>query len=242
VIDAAQTNLQLYNRLQELDYSHQALGDLRGAYDLARELFSGLYRPSGKTFIAHLVGTASILAECQVGIEVIKAGLMHAAYAAGDFGNGKKGVSDFKREQLKNEIGESAEEIVFEYETSRWPPVNIHDLSLQASAEDSAAKNSALVRLANELEEYIDLGICYCHESARKRISFDLSVQDVLTQMAEQLGHMNLAQALAEAFKCASNADVPDVVRSKESSGRSILVPPRTYQSIMKIVASRIDS
>ncbi|MGB5708108.1 MAG: hypothetical protein WBM41_14910 [Arenicellales bacterium] len=79
MIDVAQTNLQLYNRLQELDYSHQALGDLRDTYDLARELFSGLYRPSGKTFIAHLVGTASILAECRVSIEVIKAGLMHAA-------------------------------------------------------------------------------------------------------------------------------------------------------------------
>ncbi|MGB5708107.1 MAG: hypothetical protein WBM41_14905 [Arenicellales bacterium] len=96
--------------------------------------------------------------------------------------------------------------------------------------------------MANELEEYIDLGICYCHESARKRISFDLFVQDVLTQMAEKLGHTNLSQALTEAFKRASSTNVPDVVRSKESSGRSVLVPPRTYQSIMKIVASRIDS
>ena len=95
MLAVAQTILQLSNQMLRLEYSDRDLGELRVTYDLARELFSGLFRPSGKTFIAHLIGTASILANCLTDIGVVKAGLMHAAYAGGDFGDGRKGFSDF---------------------------------------------------------------------------------------------------------------------------------------------------
>jgi len=239
----AQTNLQLYNQLLRLNYSHGDLGDLRATYELARELFSGLFRPSGKTFIAHVIGTASILADCLVDIEVVKAGLMHAAYAGGDFGDGKKGVSDFKRNQLVNTIGKRAEEIIHAYSQYQWPPANVDDFRSLASTStnDPVSRDTALVRLANELEEYIDLGLFYCNERARKRIVPDQALQNTLMDMARNFDHPVLVTALADAFQNASYAKVPDVARSQQPSGQSILIPPRTYQKVMQMVISRVD-
>ena len=242
MLEVAQTNLQLYNQLLRLDYSHRDLGEMRATYELARELFSGLFRPSGKTFIAHLVGTASILTECLVEIDVVKAGLMHAAYAGGDFGDGAIGVSDTKRNQLVAALGARAEQIVLAYTQQQWPPADINNFRLSASTEDPASRDAVLLRLANELEDHIDLGVCYCNERARRRISVDLTIQDTLTGMAESLGHPALSMALAEAFKTTANAEVPDVARSRQSSGQSILIPPRTYQNVMQMVVSRIDT
>jgi (p)ppGpp synthase/HD superfamily hydrolase len=236
----AQTNLQLYNQLLRMNYSHGNLGDLRATYELARELFSGLFRPSGKTFIAHVIGTASILADCQVDIEIVKAGLMHAAYAGGDFGDGKKGVSGFKREQLVKTIGRRAEEIVRAYSLLQWPPEHANEYrSLVFS--DPTTRNAALVRLANELEEYIDLGVCYCNERARKRSALDQSLQNALMDMARNFDYPDLVIAVADAFQSASCAKVPDVARSQQLSGKSILIPPRTYQKMMQMVISRVD-
>jgi (p)ppGpp synthase/HD superfamily hydrolase len=235
----AQTNLQLYNQLLRLNYSHGNLGDLRATYELARELFSGLFRPSGKTFIAHVIGTASILADCLVDIEVVKAGLMHAAYAGGDFGDGQKGVSGFKREQLIKTTGSRTEEIVHAYSLLQWPPEHADDYrSLVFS--DPATKDAALVRLANELEEYIDLGVCYSNERARKRIALDQPLQNTLMDMAKNFDYPDLVTALADAFQNTSCAKVPDVARSQQLSGQSVLIPPRTYQKLMQMVISRV--
>ena len=241
MLAVAQTNLQLYNQMLRLEYSDRDLGELRVTYDLARELFSGLFRPSGKTFIAHLMGTASLLADCLVDIGVVKAGLMHAAYAGGDFGDGKKGVSDFKRHELVNTIGNRAEEIVHAYSRQQWPPANVNDFRSLASTNDPVSRDAALVRLANELEEYIDLGVCYCNERARRRIALDQALQYTLTDMARIFDHPVLVTALTDAFNNASHANVPDVARSQQPSGKSILIPPRTYQKVMQMVVSRLD-
>ncbi len=58
----------------------------RCVYSLAMHLFTARYRPSGKTFIAHVVGVASILAAHVGSIDLIRAGLPHSAHSEGDFG------------------------------------------------------------------------------------------------------------------------------------------------------------
>ena len=62
----AQTNIQLFNQLRRDGYSKTDLDLVRDAYELAMVLFSGRFQPSGKSFIAHVVGTASILASRSV--------------------------------------------------------------------------------------------------------------------------------------------------------------------------------
>jgi (p)ppGpp synthase/HD superfamily hydrolase len=236
----AQTNLQLYNQLLKLNNTRDDLGDLRATYELARELFSGLFRPSGKTFIAHVIGTASILTNCLVDIEIVKAGLMHAAYTGGDFGDGKRGVSDFKREQLVHVIGSRAEEIVHAYSLLPWPPEHA-DAYRTLVVSDPATRDATLVRLANELEEYIDLGVCYCNERARKRMALDQTLQHTVLDMTRTFDYPDLVTALTDAFQQAACANVPDVARSQQLSGQSILIPPRTYQKVMQMIISRMD-
>ena len=69
----AQTNVQLFNQLQSEGYSARDRELVRLAYEFAMGLFTGLFLPSGKTFIDHLVGTASILTSLHVPVEVVAA-------------------------------------------------------------------------------------------------------------------------------------------------------------------------
>ncbi len=85
----AQTNIQLFNQLRQDGYSDADLILVRNAYELAMVLFTGRFQPSGKSFIAHVVGTASILAWLRLPAPVVAAGLLHNVYENGDFGDGR---------------------------------------------------------------------------------------------------------------------------------------------------------
>jgi (p)ppGpp synthase/HD superfamily hydrolase len=241
MLTVAQTNLQLYRQLISQERHQVEIAQVRAAYNIACELFSGLYRPSGKTFIAHLVGTASVLADCYVDINVVNAGLVHAAYTAGDFGDGKSGLMDFKRTELASIIGSDAEKIVFEYSQQPWPPANISEFRLMAESDNAATRNSVLIRLANELEEYVDLGVHFCHEEARRRIMQDEATQNILIEMADIMSQKELSANLSAAF----NEPVPDGIQALSATQdiqvRSTQIPPRTYRKVMQLLVSRLN-
>src|SRR5262249_55876232 len=121
----AQTNVQLFNQLRSEGYSKKDRERVRETYEFAMRLFTGLFLPSGKTFIDHLVGTASILASFHVSIEIVAAGLIHAAYLHGDFGGAIKGISKAKRKQVRDALGEAIEEYVVKYDQLVWSTPNI---------------------------------------------------------------------------------------------------------------------
>src|SRR5690349_4857301 len=83
---AAQTNVMLYRQLHQIGYGSESLARVRAAYEFAAELFAGRFRACGRPFLAHLVGTTSILAEIGAAEIIVVAGLLHAAYEQGDFG------------------------------------------------------------------------------------------------------------------------------------------------------------
>src|SRR5258706_15670122 len=92
-----QPNLQLYRPLAEVGYAAADIASAGRAYELALELFPGTYRGSGKPFLAHLVGTAGIVAGLRARPALIATGLLHAAYAHGEFGNCWGGLSGAQR-------------------------------------------------------------------------------------------------------------------------------------------------
>lgn len=122
----AQTNVQLLNQLRSDGYSEKERAFILAAYEFGIYIFLGLYLASGKPFIDHLVGTASILASLYAPVEVVAAGLLHAAYLHGDFGSVRKGASKAKREQVRRVVGEQVQEYIIRYD--RLP------LGLQKSA------------------------------------------------------------------------------------------------------------
>ncbi|MBK6740426.1 MAG: hypothetical protein IPG64_22590 [Haliea sp.] len=85
MFEFAQTNLQLLRQMDEQEYYQQDRERVASAYRQLMPMFSGLYRENEKSFLAHLVGTASILVSGRLQVERVLAGLLHAVYMAGDF-------------------------------------------------------------------------------------------------------------------------------------------------------------
>jgi hypothetical protein len=75
-----QTRSGLMDLAVEHGYAAAELALLSSAYQLAHALADGGYRPCGRPFVDHLVGTASVLVRYGFRIDVVAAGLLHAAY------------------------------------------------------------------------------------------------------------------------------------------------------------------
>lgn len=221
----AQTNIQLFNQLRHDGYSTEDLECLFKAYALAMHLFTGRFRGSGKTFIAHLVGTASILASLRASITVVTAGMLHAAYAHGDFGAGGRRMSSAKRNELRRVIGQQAEEYIAQYTAQSWNEQTIFSTYDRLDALSPFEQSVLLIHLANELEDHLDLGMLYCSKQRQGDLTSSGALQ---VKMAERLGFATLAADLAQAFQDGASADVPPQLRRPNHF--SFTLVPRSYQ------------
>jgi (p)ppGpp synthase/HD superfamily hydrolase len=100
----AQTNIQLFNQLQQSVYSLTEVNSIFSSYKLAETLLSGKTRSSGKPYITHSIGTASILINLSVPLDLVETGLLHAVYERGDFSNFNNGSSINKRDLIEKHI------------------------------------------------------------------------------------------------------------------------------------------
>jgi (p)ppGpp synthase/HD superfamily hydrolase len=194
-LNVAQTNLQLYRQLSERKTTAPDLAAVRCAYELAASLFQGVYRASGKPFIAHLVGTASVLVQDGAPPPLVLAGLLHAAYVQGDFGDGPPGATVARRRKVGEAIGADAEQLVARYTTLPW---HVGDLSahrdLPASLEP-LDRDVLRIRLANEVEELVDFGPLY-HRDAESRRALAIEALPVWTEWAKAVSAEAIAAEL----------------------------------------------
>ncbi len=84
----AQTKIQLLEQLRDGGYTEADLVLVLRAYAVAAELVSCRFQGNNNSFIAHLVGVASIAAAHGAGAEIVAVALLHSAYRNGDFGEG----------------------------------------------------------------------------------------------------------------------------------------------------------
>lgn len=207
----AQTNVQLFNQLRSAGYSGEELTAVMQAYEFAIRIFAGLYLPSGKPFIDHLVGTASILASLRMSAEVVVAGLIHAAYLHGDFGTLRSGISQNKRKLVQHTVGKTAEEYVERYDRLLFSAETIATLSDSLDSLDVAERNVLVMHLANELEHHLDLGALYFPEEKQqqghRRYMEDYGPK--LVKMAERLRFISLAADMAEVFSNIATSPIP---------------------------------
>jgi len=187
-----QTNLQLYAQLRAAAWPVPDLLRVRDAHALARLLFSARYRGSGKPFLAHLVGTAGILAAHGADVATVCAGLVHAAYLQGDFGFHAR-RSAASRRRIAGALGAEAEEIVWRYRESGWE-------------DPSRDSRTLLVRIANELEETLDSALLY--EGPKKRDEARRTLPPAIAA-AERQGLKGLAAELREAHDLLLTGSVP---------------------------------
>ena len=236
----AQTNLQLFNQLFDGGYDDEQLALVKKAYELAIVLFTGRFRGSGKTFIAHLVGTASILTSLRVAPSMIAAGLLHAAYDSGDFGDGGKGVSPSKRAYVTSAVGVEAETYVANYAALRWSLEVAHGAYSQLDALSQTEKDVLLIRLANEVEDYLDLGILFCGADKRNQSDYFDGRGQVLYDIARKLGFPELAEAMRTEFDRAEAARAHERFATVPRRDFSYLEPPLSYKRLMDVVTNRL--
>jgi (p)ppGpp synthase/HD superfamily hydrolase len=219
----AQTNVQLYRQLQQSGYGHEDLIRVHCAYDLAVTLFTASFRGSGKPLLAHLVGTASILASLKESTPVVTAGLLHAAYALGDFGTGRAGITTAKRERVRDVVGPDVELLVTRYTRFAWNRHTIPQILSGVTTLQPEQRDVLVIRLANELEDHLDLGVLYC-QNAESRREYIRSPLNQSVEMARRLGLPQLADALDAAFTEVLSGQVPAALRN--ARGFTFQQPP----------------
>ncbi len=184
----AQTNVALFRQMHRLEYPQDALIVVRDAYELATALFTGRYRASGKPFLCHLVGTASVLASLRADAEVVAAGVLHAAYDT----NPHTGMAASNRKRVRDVVGAATEQHVFAYSQFTWSVSSIRALAARGLSPEDTDKPIVLMRLANEVDDHLDDAMAYCAPSRRK---IDAGFENWI-EMAGQLGYAPLAEAL----------------------------------------------
>jgi len=222
----AQTNLQLVRQMRALSYSETAVARVERAYQTAIPMFSGLYRGSGKPFISHLVGTASILASHHYPADMILAGLMHAAYTQGDFGyhSGQQG-SRRQRQFLAHCTGEHAEKLVYLYARLDWKAHHIPTYVEDWHRLPAEQKTTIRIRLANELEDFLDNGMIAERNKKADQIA-KLGMQANILTLAKRADWPELASDLKNEFEHFNKALLN--LESADSSGFSAFYLPPT--------------
>jgi GT2 family glycosyltransferase len=79
--ELAQSRYALREQALARGYAEGQVRALETACDLATLLFDGLYRPDGRPFLSHVIGTASALVRYDLQTSVVQAGLLHAAFS-----------------------------------------------------------------------------------------------------------------------------------------------------------------
>lgn len=225
----AQTNLQLFDELRREGYSDRDVARVRDAYELATRLFTGLVLPSGKLFIDHVVGTAGILASLRAPVEVVAAGLIHAAYFRGDFGTVGQTISNAKREEIQNSVGAEIEQYVARYDALEWSSKTIPAVHDGIDNLDRIGRYVVLIQLANEVEHRLDFADLYFDNAGWLRSYIEGNLP-VMMDLAGRLGFPTLAAELAEAAGEALAGEIPLEARSRSLPRRTYLVAPSSYR------------
>lgn len=143
----AQTNLELYAQAISRGYSSDQCRVLADAYVFAlRQVFS-LARGSGKPFIAHLVGTASLVMESGCPDNWVIGALLHAVYQQRiPFEAGL--APEERRVVLADRFGTQVDELVH-----RYTSFESADLGASTGTAAPAEADVLTLRLADELED-----------------------------------------------------------------------------------------
>jgi len=194
----AHTHIQLLNQLIKVGYNSSNLNFVFDAYQYCIELCDG-FQACGKPFIIHLIRTASILVELNQDILIIVSGLLHSAYEFGDFGDGSRGIASWKQESVKQRMGTEVENYIQKYDALRWHDENILLIYGNLNQLNQIEKTVLLIRLANELEQCLDLEPLYRNDYENK-IQQIQTRKDILIDMANQLGYPLLSNQLNQNF------------------------------------------
>lgn len=228
----AQTNVQLFNQLRSEGYSKEERAFISNTYQFGMRIFTGLYLPSGKPFLDHLVGTASILAWLRAPIAIVAAGLVHATYLHGDFGC-RTGISDEKRKQVIDVVGTESENYISRYDRVLLTAEDVALLESTLQQLSKVDRYIVLMRLANELEHHLDFGGLYLVQGEKQQGAHRRYLEQrlpALLKLANALGYGSLAAEFEKVQREIAALKLPlePVIVSRQKG--AYLIAPRSYR------------
>ncbi len=177
---------------------------MRAAYEQATQLFASCYRASGRPFICHLVGTASLLAAWNQPPAVAAAGLLHSAYLYGDFADGARRTKPAHRARLTAAVGAPTESLVFDFCQARredgftqWL-ANPHHLS-------SADRDPAILLLADLADDCAGGEPCY---APHKQYEAGLPWEPAARAQAVELAQVVIGSVAANELQARSRRSI----------------------------------
>jgi (p)ppGpp synthase/HD superfamily hydrolase len=237
VAHIAQTHLQLFQQMRSKGYSEAELGRVGQAYLVATKLFANRFRPCGRPFVAHLVGSGAVLVWLKAPIHMVVAEMLHAAYQEGDFPNSLEGMTPRKREDLRAAIGAEAEALVAAYTVGSRSLTGLVASHARFNEMSPLERDVLLMQLANELDDYRDFAGNHA-ANADERIEVIRQCGQHQVEMAEWLGRPELAQALRETYAESIAAVAPPPFMSRFANGYAIL--PSSCRTRWNILARRL--
>jgi (p)ppGpp synthase/HD superfamily hydrolase len=225
VDDPPQTNLQLFNALRAAGYDDGDVARIKAAHDFVSPLFAGWFRASGKPFIAHLIGTAGTLAALRARPPVVAAGLGHAIYTQGELPAATARSPRLMRARVRRALGDEAEDLIARYSALEWSAPALPGLRDRLGALGAADREVVLIRLANELDDHLDLAALYCANADARRRQIDSGLR-LSVVIAEELGCSELAARLERAFDLTLGASVPDALRTSRAASFAVRPVP----------------
>ena len=230
----AQTNLQLYNQLRAQGYSDEQLAVVHRAYEFLITIYPGYYQADGKPFVAHTVGVASILGYLNFPVDLVAVGLLHNIYGNGDFGDGLSYVATKRRRRMVREaVGEPIEAAIDRFPQCRINQKTLPNLISSLDQFDEIDKKLVVIDLADYLEKYVDLGVCYWGNS--QWVTDAIAKHgETLIAIASRLGYPQLAAMLKDAFAQTDAAQIPDSLRASSGWQELDLIVPRSCRRLLR--------
>lgn len=154
----AQNYPQLMNQAIAAGYSDTELLSLKKAFDIALLMSDGIYRAQGVPLLNHLTSTASIVLAEKGDSELVIVALLHAAYVVQLFDHSTRSRKLQKRRQELTElVGDRIESLIWKFERMPWYRQTVlEQYNHNYPNLDDNVKKILLIRLANELDDYLD--------------------------------------------------------------------------------------
>lgn len=192
----AQTYPQLINQSRAISMPESELLLLKSAFSFALSMADGLYRAQGVPLLNHLVRTASIVQHHGGNVSLQVVAMLHASHLVHRFtgaqrsGNRKQVDSD-----ISKAFGGKISTLLSQYSDMSWYNAEVikHYIA-DAEKLPSNVKQLLLVRLANELEDHLDMAMEYSTAERKARRTQAYGVECI--QLAEKLQLQSLADQL----------------------------------------------
>ncbi|BBK33949.1 GT2 family glycosyltransferase [Stella humosa] len=181
----------LIRQLTRLGYPDTGLRSIVFAHDLARDLFDGCYRPCGRPFLNHAVGTAGVLAHFRLRVDIVFAGLLHAAFSHGRLDQDRAPTPAELAARLPGALGRRVILLLHRYHAWQRDPGRLLRSWPDPASLPVAEAEVAAIAIANAIEELASGEITLSAKPAAGAGQIDY-----LARAAVAMGSASMGQAL----------------------------------------------